>query len=115
LSDVKVTKMEEEEIIKKAADIIYERNFDMPAIYLLELVRPLAYIGGQMSSIFISPYLLLFGESFSQKGEKLIKIFQKKENIEKLQLLLEKKVQEEKEKKEKQSPHKNGWKKILRF
>ena len=115
LSNIKITKEEEEEIIRKAADIIFERNMGLAAIYILEMIRPLAYIGGQMGTIFISPYLLLFGESFSENAELLIKVFQKKENIEKVQLILEKKIQDEKTLKEKQPEKKTGWKKILPF
>jgi hypothetical protein len=64
------------------------------AILTLESVKPLVYVGGEMSRVFISPFLSTLGTELNVMGEKYITIFENRENIEKLIQLLEKKSKE---------------------
>jgi hypothetical protein len=109
---------DEERIIKKIAKIIYDKKMDMPALYMLEIFMPIASISGQMARMFISPILPLYGWENRDKGEMLITVFQKKENVLKLQIEIEKLIEEEKRVKENIGDIKNekrGWKKYLPF
>lgn len=120
--DLEITQEEEEEIIKKAVEHIKKYGIDVIAIMILESVKPLVYIWGQMGRFFISPFLPALGEKISQKGEKLFWVFEKRENVEKLIALLEKaKWEEHPSEKEEQitpgeeAPPKKGWRRFLPF
>lgn len=126
---MEITPEDEEEMIRKIAEKIHKYGMDVAAILFIESVKPLAYIGGQMGRLFISPFLPAFGENIGQGGEKFFTIFEKRENVEKLITLLEKMAKEEekkpKEKSEKpkeeqkteaeEAPPKMGWRRFLPF
>jgi hypothetical protein len=71
------------------------------AILTLESVKPLVYIGGEMSRVFLAPFLPVLGQDLNQMGEKYITVFEDRDNIEKLIHLLEEKVKEEEAENEK--------------
>ena len=75
------TPEEEEELIVKTAEKIHAQGFDVAAILFLESTKPLAFIGGNMSRLFIGPFLPALGEH-GLTGEKLINVFEKKQNVE---------------------------------
>lgn len=126
--DLEVTPEEEEEMIRAAAEKIHKYGMEVAAIMFLESVKPLAYIGGQMGRFFVSPFLPAFGDSIGRGGEKLITIFEKRENVEKLITLLEELAQEEERRVEEpeapeeeqataegEAPKKRGWRRFLPF
>ena len=126
--DMEVTPEDEEEMIRKAAETIHKYGMEVAAILMLESVKPLAYIGGQMGRFFISPFLPALGENIGRSGEKLFMIFERRENVEKLIMLLEKMAKEEEKPraepekpKEEQAkdaegaPQKRGWRRFLPF
>ena len=126
--DVEITPEDEEEIIKKAAETIHKYGMDVAAILMLESVKPLAYIGGQMGRLFVSPFLPALGENIGQGGEKLFRVFEKRDNVEKLITLLEEMAKEEDRVKEEskkakkaqeaeaeEAPQKKGWRKYFPF
>jgi len=116
--DDEVTPEEEDEIIRKAAERIHRYGMDAAAIMMLESVKPLVYIGGQMGRFLISPFLLIFGEKVSIYGDKFFTIFEKRENVEKLIRLLEEMAEAEKgaQKREDQgAQQKKGWRRFLPF
>lgn len=90
-----LTEEEEEELIEKVAEKIREYRMETPAILYLESFKPLTYIGGQMGRLFISPYLPALSEELEMQGEKILRVFEKRENVEKLIELLEEKSREE--------------------
>jgi hypothetical protein len=100
--DIETSPDEEEELIKKTAKKIHARGIDTAVILFLESTKPLAYIGGEMSRLFISPFLPALGEPYGITGEKLINVFEKRENIEKLILLLEEMTKEDEKRKKKE-------------
>jgi hypothetical protein len=101
IRDIKMTPEEEERIINKVAVEINKRGMDMPAILMLETLKPLVYIGTQFGRFYVSPFLPIFGDAFYQDSEKIITIFEKRENVEKLIKRLEEISKEEKKNKEK--------------
>ena len=118
---VEVNPEDEEEWIRKAAERIHKYRMEMPAILLLESVKPLVYIGGQMGRFFISPYLTIFSYDILLRSEKFFTIFEKRENVEKLIQQLEKKAKGEdsekpKEEQAAEEPRpKRGWRRFLQF
>ena len=89
--DVEVKPEEEEEMIKKAAEIIRKYQMEGMAILMLESSKPLVFIGGELGRFFLSPFLYAFGDNVSAKGERFFRVFEKRDNVEKLIQLLEKK------------------------
>jgi len=90
-----ISEEEEDRIIEKAAELIHKHKMEVPAIMLLESSKPVAYIGGELGRAYLAPFLPLLEQDFGIPGNKLISIFEKRENIEKLIRSIEEKVQEE--------------------
>ena len=65
---------------------------DAVAVLMLETIKPMIYLGGQMGRFFFSPFLIVFGEDIAKRGEKFFMIFEKRENVEKVISMLEKKA-----------------------
>jgi hypothetical protein len=93
--DVEVTPEDEEEMIRKIANTIHQYGMEVPAILMVESIKPLTWIGSQMGRVFLSPFLPAFGEDIGIGGEKFLQIFEKRENVEKLLDALEELAQEE--------------------
>ena len=102
-ANVEITPEEEEEMIKKAAEKIHKHEFDIPAIMVLESIKPLIYVGGQLGRFFITPFLPAFGKDLGAKGEKFFRVFEKQVNVEKLLNLLEEMEDEDKKSKDKKN------------
>lgn len=90
-----ITPEEENELIEQVAEKIHEYKMETVAILTLESVKPLAYVGGEMSRVFLAPFLPVLGRDLNEMGEKYITVFEERDNIEKLIQLLEQKVKEE--------------------
>ena len=90
-----ITQEEKDEIIEKAAKKIFQYQMETLAILTLESIKPFVYIGGEMGRVMLAPFLLALGSDFNKAGEKLLTIFEDKDNIEKLIQILEKKIIEE--------------------
>jgi len=74
---------EEEELINKVAKKIADSGMEMAAKIFFESIKPISILGGQFARLFAYPYLSIFGET-GVMGHKLIEVFEKRENIEKL-------------------------------
>ena len=103
---------EEERLIHKIANKISEYGMNVPAILVLQSAKPLAYIGGELGVFFISPFLPVIGNKYSQYFEKAIDIFEKEDNIEKLIVILEQKAVEEESNRIKERDEKTNQKKV---
>ena len=93
----KETVIPEEEvdaIILEAAKRIKKYGMEMPAIMTLESLKPLVYVGGELTRLTLSPFFPVMGSAMDMWGEKLIDVFEERENIDKLILLLEKMSEE---------------------
>jgi len=126
--EIEVTPEDEEDMIKSAAEKIHKYGMEVAAILMLESIKPLTYIGGQMGRFFVSPFLPALGEKIGQSGEKFFTVFEKRENVEKLITLLEEMTKEEDKMKEElkkakkaqeaeaeETPQKKGWRRFLPF
>lgn len=76
-----LSEQEEEQLLDKAASEIRKRKLEAPAILMLELHKPVAYVGSH-AAIAFSPFLVPFlGYDNINNYSRL---FSKKENIERL-------------------------------
>jgi len=87
--DEELTEEEVDEIIRKTAERIRQYGMETFAILTLESVKPLVYIGGEMSRLMISPFLPALGHNANELGENLINVFEERKNVEKLITILE--------------------------
>jgi hypothetical protein len=97
--DQELTEDEVDEIIRKAAEKIHQYGMETVAILTLESVKPLVFIGGEMSRLVLSPFLPALGSSANELGENLINVFENRENVEKLIVILEEMARGEYDKK----------------
>lgn len=88
----------EEELIRKIAEKVHDYGMEVPGILFLESVKPLTYIGSQMGRVFVSPFLPILGDEIGMTGEKLMRVFEKRENVEKILSRLEELADKEKRK-----------------
>jgi len=98
--DEELTEEEADEIIRKTAEKIQQYGMETFAILTLESVKPLVYIGGEMSRLMISPFLPALGPNANELGENLINVFEERKNVEKLITILEEMARGEYGKKE---------------
>jgi len=124
-----ITPEDEDKMIRAAAEKIHDYGMDLAAVLFLQSYKPLAYVGGQMGRFMIFPFLSFLGGDISRSGEKFFTIFEKKENLEKLIALVEKKSEEKdfekkekretdkslKEKQKEEARPKRGWRRFLPF
>ena len=120
------TSMEEEdELVKKAYELIAKYEMEVPAVLLLESIKPLVWVGGGLARIALSPFMMLFWN----EGHAMIDTFEKRRNIERLIKMLEGRQKKEEAKKdeepkggeeavkEEEPPKaaKKGWRRFFRF
>jgi len=82
--DEEVTPEDEDRIIEWTAREFHKYGLEAAAILFLESGKPLSFIGSQIGSIFVMPFLPFFGDTAYNKGDKFFKVFQKHENFERL-------------------------------
>ena len=97
--DQELTEEEVDEMIRKAAEKIHQYGMETVAILTLESVKPLVFIGGEMSRLVISPFLPALGPDANELGENLINVFEERKNVEKLIVILEEMARGEYDKK----------------
>jgi ribosomal protein L12E/L44/L45/RPP1/RPP2 len=81
---------EVDSILLKAAEKIHLYGMETAAILTLESVKPLVYVGGELSRVVLAPFLPALGPDYNTLGDKLIYVFEDRKNIEKLIQILEK-------------------------
>ena len=113
--EIDVTPEEEEELIKKAAELVHKYGMDVAAILFLETVKPVVYIGGQMGRFFLYPFIPFFGEKVTINSEKFFTVFEKRENVEKLLKLVEEKAKEKETQVREEAKPRKGWRRFLPF
>ena len=138
-ADMELTEEEVDEVIEKAAQRIHQYKMETVAILTLESIKPMVYIGGELSRFAIAPFMPALGPAYNELGEKLIYVFEDRNNIEKLIVRLEELVREEEKEKEQKKqdeeevpsdeenqdkeeqleeepkPEKKGWRRYLPF
>lgn len=83
--------MSEGELIEKMARWIVREGMEGPAVMLIQMIRPLANIGGDLALFFLAPFLPMLEE----KGYEFIETFQDRQNLEKLLQRIEQLSKEE--------------------
>jgi hypothetical protein len=74
-----------EERIERLAKMIVERfGMGTPALFLLEMYKPAAFVGGELGKVLLYPWLPLFGTSSEQIAREYIDLLEDRENLEKL-------------------------------
>jgi hypothetical protein len=84
-----LTDEEEDEIVTQAAKIIHNRKLEQPAVLFLGTLTPFAWTGSQFGRAFIWPFLSIIGDELGELGDKVLLVFEKRKNVEKLIKLLE--------------------------
>ena len=79
------------DLISKLADIVVRRNMSVPAIMLLESVRPLNFVGSQ-AMVFFKPIISRFFTKVEY--DKLATLLEKREVIDRLIKEIEQKVKQ---------------------
>lgn len=74
---------EVDKVLESIARKVVDREMEMYAKFILGMSWPLAFIGGQLGRVFISPYLFIFGDKENTVSKNIF-LFEKKENIFKL-------------------------------
>ena len=98
----------ERDLIEKVAKKIVDSDFDFFALILLQTIKPLSWIGGELTYFFLAPFLPLLED----KGYDFIDTFEKRENIEKLIRRVEC-LHKEKSKKEK-TKEQSLWNRLMK-
>ena len=120
--DVDVTSEEEDELIDLIAHKIQEHGLDMYAVFMIESIKPLSYIGVNMGRVLFAPLLPALSNNAGITGEKLFQILEKRDNVDKLLNAIEKLTKEEKERKkvekakkleEKETHNKKWWQRLI--
>ncbi len=83
----------QKELIDKIAKYIVDYRMETPAILFLESVKPLAFVGGQLATFYLAPFLPLVG----RWGEEAIALLQSRENVERLLQRIEELIKKEEE------------------
>ena len=92
-----LTEEEETQIIEKIAEKIRQYKMEGPAILLLETSKPISYVGTQLGKLYLAPLLPLLKEDLGIPAEKILTVFERRENIERLLQIIEQKPDEEDE------------------
>ena len=82
-SDEELPPEEVDKYLESIARKVVDREMEIYAKVLLGMSWPLAFIGGQLGRVFISPYLFIFGDREDTVSKRIF-VFEKKENIFKL-------------------------------
>ena len=94
-NEIEIPEEEVDAIILETAKRIKKYGMEMAAIMALESLKPLAYVGGELTRLTFSPFFPILGANIDLWGEKLINVFEDRDNINKLILLLETMTDEE--------------------
>lgn len=97
------TEEQKKEILEKIAHLIVEKEMEAPAIMFLETIKPLSFMGSQLTLFTLAPFLAMLGEH-EEKGYNLIRLFEKEENVEYVLQRIETLSKEKRSSKEKSVP-----------
>lgn len=95
------TSEKEMELINNVAKKIIDSEMETPAVWLLQTIKPLAFVGGELSYFYLAPYLPFLEDL----GYTFLDTFEKRKNIELLIKTVERLQKEQtREKKKTQGP-----------
>jgi hypothetical protein len=79
-----LTEQEETELIDKLARVAVSNGTESYLISFLEMLKPVSRISSQLIQFTAAPYLTLFGQQYEEMGYKYLRLFEKKENIQRI-------------------------------
>ena len=94
-------------IIENVARKIIDTEMEIPALWLLEIIKPICFIGGELSYFYLAPFLPLLED----KGYTFLDTFEKRRNIEILIKTVER-LDKEKNRDKKKTQQPNIWSKL---
>lgn len=68
------------ELIEKVAEKIIDSELEAPAVWLLQTIKPLTFIGGELAIFYLAAFLPFL----DNKGYEFLDTFEKRKNIERL-------------------------------
>lgn len=74
------TSEKEIKLINNVAKKIVDSKMETPAVWLLQTIKPLAFVGGELSYFFLAPFLPFLEDL----GYTFLDTFEKRKNIERL-------------------------------
>lgn len=78
---------DDEQLLDELADAIVRRRMGTPALFFLESMRPLSFVGSQMM-LFLRPFVALVW-SDPRRYDQLARILEHRESVEQLAVRLE--------------------------
>ena len=93
--DIELTPEEVEETLQATYDKIIHYKMETMAILTLESIKPWSYVGGELLRAALAPIMPAFGESLGLTSEKMLQVFEKRENIERLIQMIEESLRKE--------------------
>jgi hypothetical protein len=75
-----LTAEQEEELIERIARLIVRSGTDVPSTMLLQAIGPFSYLSAHFLLLFLAPILPMFGS----RGEDLVTLLSRRENLDKL-------------------------------
>jgi hypothetical protein len=109
---MEITPEDEEEMIRKVAQSIHRHGIDVAAIFMIESIKPVSYVGTHMGRLFVSPFFPLLGENAEVSGEKFLRVFEKRDNLKRLIEAVEELSREEEERKKDERSERAGGKDV---
>lgn len=97
----------ERELIEKVAKKIVDSDTEFFALMLLQTIKPVAWIAGELGFFYLAPFLPLLED----KGYDFLDTFEKRKNIERLIKRVEQ-LNKEKEREKKKIKEPNLWDRI---
>ncbi|MCW4012097.1 MAG: hypothetical protein NWF07_03795 [Candidatus Bathyarchaeota archaeon] len=93
--EIELTPEEIEETLQATYDKIIHFKMETMAILTLESIKPWSYVGGELLRAALAPIMPAFGEGLGLTSEKMLQVFEKRENIERLIQMIEESLQKE--------------------
>jgi len=106
--DFNITPEEEEELIQKIAEHVHKHKLEDLAGIMIEIAKPLSFIGTLMGRFFLSPFLPVLGDNLEASSEKTLHVFEKRKNLERLFRRIDQ-LQQEENRKEKERKEEETW------
>ncbi len=109
-------KAEKDKLIKKVFNLIDQYQMEVPAVLLLETIKPLATVGGSILRMALSPFMIFFWN----EGNAVLDTFEDKRNIDQLIKMIEDRNRETREaeqerKKREPKVEKKSWRRFIPF
>lgn len=122
--DIDLTPEEVDEVIQDTAKKIAEYKMETIAILTLESLKPLSYVGGELTRVALAPLMPALGDNLGLTSEKMLQVFENRKNVESLIKILEnnlkreeterrRKKKEEKQKKQEEKEREQAVKRAL--